>query len=292
MNLPFLFLLLDQKMKKTTFATALLSFAFLFGNGVMRAQEIGLQLYSLRNEFKNDVPGTLKLIKEWGITTIEDGNDGTQGYSMSEYKQLLKDNNLSMVSISAPFDELQNSPQTIIERAKGYGAKYVVCFWIPHKDTIFTIAETKMAVDVFNKAGKLLKKEGINLAYHAHGYEFRPYKNGTLFDYMAENSKNFAFEMDVYWVKQGGVDPMTLLKKYPKKFVLMHMKDRALGTPGNLNGKSDVETNVTLGTGDIDIKGLYAEAKKLGIKYVFIEDESSRSVTQIPKSLQYLKRLQ
>ncbi|MCG2462106.1 sugar phosphate isomerase/epimerase [Flavobacteriaceae bacterium F89] len=265
--------------------------AFILGTGVIKAQEIGLQIYSLRNEFKNDVPGTFKLIKDWGITKIEDGNDGTQGYTMSEYQQLLKENNLSMVSISATFDELKNNPETVVKRANAYGAKYVVCFWVPHKDNVFTIAETRMAVDVFNKAGKLLKKQGVTLAYHAHGYEFRFYKKGTLFDYMAENAENFAFEMDVYWVKQGGKDPLALLKKYPKKFVLMHMKDRAIGTPENLDGKSDVETNVTLGTGDIDIKGLYAEAKNLGIEYVFIEDESSRSVTQIPKSLQYLKSL-
>ncbi len=256
------------------------------------AQEIGLQLYSLRNEFKKDVPGTFAKIKEWGITKVEDGNDGTQGYSLEEYKALLVENNLEIVSASAPFEELRGSPETVIQRTKDYGAKYVVCFWIPHKDTIFTIDETKMALDVFNSAGKKLKDEGITLVYHPHGYEFRPYEDATLMDHMIQNSEYFDFEMDVYWFAHPGEDPVAWLRKYPNEFKLMHLKDCKKGTEGNQNGQSDVETNVVLGTGQIDIAAVVAEAKKMGLEYLFIEDESSKSVEQIPQSLEYLKSLE
>ncbi len=256
------------------------------------AQEIGLQLYSLRNEFKKDVPGTFAKIKSWGITKVEDGNDGTQGYTLNEYKALLAKNNLEIVSASAPFEELKNSPETVIKRAKDYGSKYVVCFWIPHKDTIFTIDDTKLALNVFNKAGKRMKAAGITLVYHPHGYEFRPYKNATLMDYMIEKSEYFDFEMDVYWFAHPGEDPVEWLRKYPNEFKLMHLKDCQKGVVGNQNGQSDVETNVTLGSGQINIAEIVTEAKNRGLQYLFIEDESSRVVNQVPQSLEYLRSLE
>jgi len=258
----------------------------------LRAQtEIGLQLYSLRNEFKTDVPGTLDLIEDWNIREIEGG--GTYGMSMDEFKKLLKENKLKMVSVGADYNQLQNDLQSVIDNAKAFGAKYVVCFWIPHDGDEFTIDNTKDAVNVFNAAGKRLAENGLSLCYHPHGYEFRPYEGGTLFDYLVTNTdpKYLNFEMDVFWVKHPGQDPVALLKKYPKRFLLMHLKDRAHGTPGNQNGKADVETNVVLGTGDVGIEAVMREAKKAGVKHYFIEDESSHSVTQIPKSLTYLKGL-
>ncbi|WP_422079358.1 sugar phosphate isomerase/epimerase family protein [Ulvibacterium sp.] len=253
--------------------------------------KIGLQLYSLRNVFPTDVSGTFAKIKSWGIHNLEDGNDGTYGYTMEKYKAMLAKNDLKIVSVSAPFEELQDSPETVIKRAKEYGAKYAVCFWIPHKDTIFTIKETKLALDVFNKAGKKLKDEGITLAYHPHGYEFRPYEGELLMDYMIKNSDYFDFEMDVYWFAHPGEDPVAWLRKYPKEFKLMHIKDCKKGVKGNHNGKSDVETNVVLGTGQIDIAAIVKEAKKMDIDYIFIEDESSRSEEQIPQSFGYLEDL-
>jgi sugar phosphate isomerase/epimerase len=272
---------------KTKFALIIICFFTLNATD----QEIGLQLYSLRDEFKKDVKGTFKNIKSWGITKVEDGNGGTMGYSLPEFKQILADNNIEIVSASASFEELEENPETIIKRAKDYGSKYVVCFWIPHNDTIFTIKETEKAIAVFNKAGKKLQEKGIQLLYHPHGYEFRPYKDATLMDYMIQQSHYFDFEMDVYWFAHPGQDPITWLRRYPNQSKLMHLKDCKKGTVGNQNGRSDLETNVVLGTGQIDIEAIVKEAQKMGLKYLFIEDESSKSAIQIPKSYQYLKNI-
>jgi sugar phosphate isomerase/epimerase len=97
--------------------------------------------------------------------------------------------------------------------------------------------------------------------------------------------------MDVFWVKHPGQDPVALLQKYPKRFLLLHLKDRKPGTEGNQNGKADEETNVVLGQGDVNIAAIMKEAKKIGIQHYFIEDESSISEEQIPKSLEYLRAL-
>ncbi|MEP3210624.1 MAG: sugar phosphate isomerase/epimerase [Maribacter sp.] len=255
----------------------------------LSAQEVGLQLYSLRNQFKTDVSGSLDIIQSWGITKLEGG--GTYGMSMEDFQKELTSRNLEVVSVGAGFADLEKNPQKVIDNAKAFGAKYVMCAWVPHDDNKWDLEETQHATEVFNKAGKLLKENGLTLAYHAHGYEFRPYKDGTLFDYMAENATDFTFELDVYWAHHGGGDPLALMKKYPKKMTLMHLKDMEHGVKGNNTGHEDVETNVVLGTGQVDMAGVVAEAKKLGIEYMFIEDESSRVVEQVPQSLAWLKSL-
>jgi sugar phosphate isomerase/epimerase len=275
-------------MKKCILACLL---ALLVFSPAVRAQtEIGIQLYTLRNQFKNDVAGTLDLIQRWGIHEIEGG--GTYGLPMEEFKKMLKDRKLTMVSVGADYKQLKENPQAAVDQAKAFGAKYVICTWIPHNGE-FTMENAKEAVDVFNKAGKVLAANGLSLCYHAHGYEFGPWQSGTLFDYMMEKAdpRYFNFEMDVFWVKHPGQDPVALLKKYPNRFPLMHLKDRKPGTVGNQKGEADVETNVVLGTGDVGIAAIMKAAKKAGVKHFFIEDESSRSVTQVPESLAYLKQL-
>ena len=271
-----------------TFALFIASFISI---QLLSAQEIGLQLYSLRNQFKTDVPGTLAKIKSWNIHEIEGG--GTYGLPMDEYKKLLVQNNLKMVSVGADFNQLAKDPQVAIDEAKAFGAKYVMCAWVPHQGTDFTIQDIQKAVEVFNAAGKVMHENGISFCYHPHGYEFRPYEDGTLFDYLVKHTNPLYvnFEMDVFWVKHPGQDPVALLEKYPTRFLMMHLKDRKPGTEGNQNGTAPDETNVVLGQGDVGIAAIMKAAGKIGIKYYFIEDESPRSVEQIPQSLAYLKQL-
>lgn len=263
-----------------------------FSSSLLAQKEIGLQLYSLRNQFKTDVAGTLDLVEGWGIREIEGG--GTYGLPLEEFKAMLKENKLKMVSVGADYNQLKDDPQSAIDNAKAFGASYVVCFWIPHEnDDVFTIDHMREAAEVFNRAGKMMAENGLSLCYHPHGYEFRPYQGGTLFDYLVKETdpRYLNFEMDVFWVKHPGHDPVALLKKYPERFPLMHLKDRKHGTVGNQNGRADVETNVVLGTGDVGIGAVMREAKKAGVKHFFIEDESSHSVQQIPQSLKYLRTL-
>jgi sugar phosphate isomerase/epimerase len=251
---------------------------------------IGLQLYSFRNEFKKDVPGTLQKISEMGIRQIEGG--GSYGLPMDEYKALLAKNKLTMVSIGADFKELETSPETVVKNAQAFGAKYVMCAWVPHNG-VFTQEDADKAIAVFNKAGKVLKENGITFCYHAHGYEFGAYEKGTLFDYMASkmNPAYANFEMDVFWVKHPGQDPVALLKKYPGRFKMMHLKDRKPGTPSTQDGHAPDETNVVLGAGDVGIAAIMKVAKKYGVKYYFIEDESPIAMKQVPQSLVFLKGL-
>ena len=269
----------------------ILSLFFSVVSKTVEAQEIGLQLYSLRDQFSKDVPGTMAKIKNMGISQIEMG--GTYGLSFPEFIKLIAQNNLKVISYGASFERLAEFPQTVVDEARSYGAKYVMCSWIPHKGDTFTIEDVNKAAQVFNKAGKLLAQNGLLLCYHPHGYEFQPYEKGTLFEPMMKSfDKRYVyFEMDVFWIKQAGQDPVSLLRKYSSRWILMHLKDRKRGTPDTLNGHADVESNVVLGKGDVDIEAVMREAKKNGIQHFFIEDESSRAEQQIPASLAYLKLL-
>lgn len=266
----------------------LFALAFSLPIVLTQAQEVALQLYSLRNEMKEDPIKYHKMIADWGISALEGG--GTYGMSDVEYAKLLANNNLRIVGVGADYNQLTKTIQPIIDEAKKYGAKYATCYWIPHTGGAISLDEIKVATALFNSVGEQLKKEGITFTYHPHGYEFAKEGKGVVMDYMLKNAEHFAFNMDVYWVKMGGGDPVKIMKKYKGKFPQLHLKDRKIGTPGSPDGQGDVETNVVLGTGDIDIAGLIKQAKKQGTKYLVIEDESSRSVEQIPQSVAFIKK--
>ena len=271
----------------------LLSFfaAVLIAPALFSQPEIGVQLYSFRNEFKTDVKGTLQKVRDMGISKLEGGS--TYGMSTPDFLALLKQNNMQVVSYGAGFEELEKDPAAVIAKAKQFGSEFIVCTWIPHQGDSFTIDNMKRAVEVFTKAGREIANAGMSLCYHPHGYEFRPYESEYLFDYLVKNTdpKHLNFEMDVFWIKHPGQDPVALLRKYPERFKLLHLKDRKPGTPGNQFGRADVETNVVLGTGDVGIAEIMKAAKELNIRYAFIEDESSRSMTQVPQSLKFLSSL-
>jgi sugar phosphate isomerase/epimerase len=195
--------------------------------------------------------------------------------------------------VGADFNDLEKDVDKVIKNAKAFGARFVMCAWVPHDGDNFTFKDTERAVKVFNEAGEKLAKEGLSLCYHPHGYEFRPHEKGLLFDcLLAKTDPKFVnFEMDVYWIKQAGQSPLAWLNKHPKRFLMMHLKDRSPGTSDSSNGQADVETNVVLGKGDVGIAELMIAARKAGVKHYFIEDESSRVVEQVPQSLAFLKNI-
>ncbi len=248
---------------------------------------IGIQLYSVRNEMKTDLEGTLEKVKAMGFTYIETG--AQSGKSAAEFKALLDKNRFQVVSFFADYNKLKTDFASVVADAKTMNAKYVIVAWIPHQKE-FTLADCELAIKDFNEAGEKLAKEGLRFAYHIHGYEFVPHGKGTLMDkLMAETKPQFVnIQMDVFWVAHPGQDPVEFLKKYGKRIHLMHMKDMQKGVKGDLTGHADVETNVTIGTGSIDYASIVREARKIGVKYLIIEDESSRSMTQVPASMKYL----
>ena len=252
---------------------------------------LGVQAYSFRNYFPNTIPGTLDRIQAMGITEIE-GEPGRMG--PSSYKELCDERGISIPSTGASFEDLATDPMKVVETAKTLGSSYVMCAWIPHPNKgNFSLADADSAIKVFNAAGKVLRENGITFCYHPHGYEFQPHESGTLLDHIIQstNPEDVSFEMDVFWVQFGGGDPVQLLKKYGDRWKLMHLKDMKASTQKDLTGGTDVENNVPLGQGELDMRNILIEGRKIGIAHYFIEDESSLVMDQVPASIEYLKSL-
>ncbi|MBA3440894.1 MAG: sugar phosphate isomerase/epimerase [Pyrinomonadaceae bacterium] len=261
------------------------------GSGQSFKGPIGLQLYSLREQFANDVPATLDQVRGFGIEYVELA--GTYKLPPEKFKAQLDARGLKPISGHFPFERLRDQVEDVAREAKTLGLQYVGCAWIPHKAS-FDEKTCREASAVFNRAGEALAKHNLKFFYHPHGYEFQPHGKGTLFDLMmAETKPEFVrYEMDVFWVVHPGQDPVKLLERYGGRFELMHVKDMKKGTPtGLLTGRSDVTNDVALGTGRMDWPAILKAAQKAGVKWYFIEDESPTSAEQIPQSLGYLKRV-
>jgi sugar phosphate isomerase/epimerase len=260
------------------------------GTGSSFKGPIGLQLYSLREQFAKDVPATLDQVRAFGIKYVE--THATYGLTPEKFRAELDARGLKAISGHFPYDQCRDHIEDVARDAKALGLQYVGCAWIPHQDP-FNEKTCREAIGVFNRAGEALAKHGLKFFYHTHGYEFLPHGKGALFDLMmAETKPEFVnYEMDVYWIVNAGQDPVKLLEKYGSRFELMHLKDMKQGTPNGFTGHSDVTNNVPLGTGVIDFPILFRAAKKAGVKWYFIEDESPTSLEQIPQSLRYLEQL-
>lgn len=255
--------------------------------------DVGVQLYSFREALKKDVAGSLQKVKDMGITHVECA--GFYGLTASEFTKIATEKGLIIDGISVEFSDL-NDPEKLkkaIADAKATKANYLVCFWIPHKEGGFTLEETENAIATFNKGGKEIAKNGLMLLYHPHGYEFRPHGNEYLFDLLVKKTmpSYLSFEADINWIFHAGHNPASWILKYPTRWKAMHIKDRFAGTPCNQFGRMDVELNVPIGAGEVNIDESVKAGQKVGIKYFFIEDESSKSFENTPQSIMYLRKL-
>jgi sugar phosphate isomerase/epimerase len=252
---------------------------------------IGLQLYSLRDQFAKDVPGTLDKVRDLGFKNVELA--GTYKLSPQKFKSELDARGLKAISAHFPFEQFRDDVEGIAREAKALGVQYTGCAGIARKGA-FDEQSCRTAIEVFNTAGEALAKHGIKFFYHTHGFEFQPYGSGTLFDLLVTETKPeyVTYEMDIFWVVHGGQNPVTLFEKYGDRFSLVHLKDMKRGTPINLlTGSSDVKNDVAMGQGQIDYRRALPAAQKAGVKWYFIEDESPAVEQQIPQSLQYLEHV-
>lgn len=273
------------------FLISIATVSFAQHSGKTLNESLGIVSYTYRKSFDKDVAATLDTIKRMGITNLEFSNLFKR--TAKEIRQLLDERGMRCTSFGVSYGDLVDNTAEVAENAKTLGASFVRVAWIPHEGPA-TAELMKKAADDFNKAGKFLKENhNLTFCYHNHGYEFVPYEKGTLFDYFAANTNPayVSFELDVVWAHMPGYDPAALIKKYPSRFKLMHVKDVRKGVKGDASGHIDTDSNVALGTGQINIAAIIKAAKKSGIQYYYIEDESNAVNSQVPLSLAYLKKL-
>jgi sugar phosphate isomerase/epimerase len=249
---------------------------------------LGLQLWSVRTQLAKDVPGTLAQIKGWGFDEVE-----TFGPFGAEIAPQLKAAGLRVQAMHVGYDRLAQDMAGVLRDADVLGATTLVNPYLPHESKPFASREEILkAAGDFAKWSKACRAAGKRFAYHIHGQEFGKAPEGTLFDVLAkESGPDVGFEADVYWVVAGGADPLALMKKYAGRIWYTHLKDMAKGVAPGSEATHRAESNVVLGTGQIDIRAIVAAGPAAGVEIHYLEDESADPVGQIPKSVAFFRSL-
>ncbi len=258
------------------------------------AGPLGLQLWSVRNYASADLTGALDSVARMGFREVELA--GTYEMTPGAFLTVLQAAGLKATAMHAPYERFRDSLEAVLEEAVTLGVEYAGVAWIPHDDGVpFTAEMARAAASDFNVWGATARDLGIQFFYHVHGYEYRPGDDGTTpFDVLvAETDPNAVqFEMDVFWVTHSGTDPVELLRQYPDRWSLMHIKDMKAGTPTSVySGHASSDADVPAGTGMIDYPAVLRTAQELGVARYFIEDESDAPLDNIPKSISYLERV-
>jgi sugar phosphate isomerase/epimerase len=248
---------------------------------------IGLQLWSLRSMSKE--PGAmLRLARSMGITHVETA--GLYSMTPQQFGDSIRAAGLRVTSMHVGLDAFKKEPQKVIADAKALGAAYVGTAWYPHQGA-FTEADARKAIADFNAIGKTMKDAGLQFFYHNHGYEPVAYGDGTLLDLIIrETDPNLVkFEMDVLWTFLPNVDPAALIRKYPGRFKLMHIKDMKPGVArGSLSGGLPDSLQAVIGQGQVNWPDVMKAAKADGLEYYYLEDETTDPKGNIPPSVGYL----
>jgi len=251
---------------------------------------IGLQLWSLRS-MQKDPAAMFKLTRAMGVTHVETA--GMYGATPEQFAAALKAADLRATSMHVGLDEFKNNPQGVIAAATALGVRYVGTAWYPHQGA-FTEADARKAIADFNAIGKTMADAGLQFFYHNHGYEPVKYGDGTLLDLIIrETDPNLVkFEMDVLWTFLPNADPAALLRKYPGRFKLMHIKDMKPGVArGSLSGGLPDSSQAVIGQGQVNWPDVMKAAKATGVEYYYLEDETPDPVNNIPPSIRYLESL-
>jgi sugar phosphate isomerase/epimerase len=255
---------------------------------------LGLQLYSVRDEMKNDPSGTLKQLANMGYRNVEHANyvDGKfYGYVPVEYKKLLDGLGLKMPSghtvMSAnDYDKSKNDfsdkwKQTV-EDAATVGQKYVISPWLD-ESLRKNYDDLVGFLDVFNKCGELCKRSGLKFGYHNHDFEFKYSLNGKkIYDIILEKTdpKLVIQQLDIGNMYGAGGRALDVIKKHPGRFESMHVKDE-IKSSGKGEMNDDYESTV-LGKGILPVKKIIDLGKKIGGTTEFIiEQESYQGKTPI-----------
>lgn len=255
---------------------------------------VGLQLYSLREEFPKDIKGTLEKVAKAGFKEVElyGFSKKTQffGLAPAELKQLLDANGLKAVSGHYMLgtylaDGNQEELIAAIEACKTLGSKYLtVPYILP--DVRRTEEDYYKIAKRLNEAGKLCKAAGLKLSYHNHDFEFTKFGNTTGYDILLKNTdkKLVEFELDLYWAVRSGNDPKALFAANKGRITMWHVKDM---------DKNDPKLNAEVGTGSIDFKKIFADAKLSGMKHFFVEHETNykpNPLGSVTQSCDYIKK--
>lgn len=262
--------------------------------------KVGLQLYTLRQQLEKDVKGTIAQVAKVGYNQVEtfygytgpNAAKGFWGLDAKEFKRLLAAYHLTspgghynvtdFLTKGGNDDVLKSH----IETAATVGQKYFVIPALPEEvRKTGTLDNYKEMAAKFNHAAELCKKHNLKLGYHNHNFEFKDQGNGTTgYDILLKetDASMVSFELDLFWVTNAGLDPLKMFRQHPGRFTMWHIKDM---------DKTNKNVFTEVGTGSIDFKSIFREAKLSGLEYIFVEQDIIKidPYQSISKSINYIK---
>ena len=184
---------------------------------------VALQLYTVRDAVAQDMIGTLRRVAEMGYEGIELAGNGNA--TIEEIATALRELNLQCVGSHTAVDALQSDLSSVIQAASWLGHRHVVCPYIGEE---WRSAEGyKKLADILSNIGAQLKREGLQMCYHNHAFEFEKYDGQYGLDILLGSAEPELLhaEIDTFWVQKGGEEPGTFIEKYEKRAPLIHLKD-------------------------------------------------------------------
>lgn len=247
--------------------------------GTKSLGKIGVQLYTVRDLMKQDFSGTLEKVAKIGYKEVEFA--GYFDNQPKDVRKLLDGLGLTAPAVHVGIDLLRDKLDAALETAKIIGHKYIVCPWLAPADR--TLEKYQEHAALFNKVGEACQKAGLQFAYHNHDFEFEVHDGKIPYDLLLAETdpKLVEMELDLFWIRKGGQDPLAYFEKHPGRFSLCHVKDM-----------TEDEKMVEVGTGKIDFAQIFSHSKHAGLKHYFVEhDNPGDALQSITASYQHLKKL-
>lgn len=256
-------------------------------------KEIGIQIYSLRDQIAVSLEKTMEGVANIGYTNIEAygyENRKILGKTPKEFKELLNSFGMSMPSIHSVTEvssgegkqAILDAMKITVEDAKAAGAKYLVYAFLKPEERK-SMEDYKKHAELFNGFGELCKDSGLQFAYHNHDFEFIDFNGQMPYDYLLTNTDPdlVKMELDLYWITKAGQDPIEYFNKAPGRFELWHVKDMEDG-PDKFFAE--------VGHGTMNFKKIFEARKTAGMKLFFVEQDRSRRdpLESIKMSYDYL----
>jgi sugar phosphate isomerase/epimerase len=231
---------------------------------------IGLQLYSVRDAMKEDVEGTVAQVGEIGYKFVEAagyGNGQFYGMSPEDFKELCETNGMEFlgshtgqdVPDSANWDSTMAWWDEAIQAHADAGVEWIVQPWMG-RTGYESLDGLKRYCEYFNAVGEKCNEQGIRFGYHNHANEFTTeFEGKPVYDWMLEltDPEKVMFQLDLYWIVEGGKDPLDYFERYPGRFEVWHIKDKEeLGASGTM-----------------DFESMFAKREQSGAEYGVVEVE-------------------
>ena len=222
--------------------------------------KLGLQLYSVRDEAKKDMPGVLEAVAQLGYQGVEFA--GFFELDPAQLRQLLASLGLIAVGTHTPYRDIDGNIDRVIEDHHALGTAYCT---IPYYKAE-SVAAWREFAEKLNGFARRFHDEGIKLSYHNHQFEFEPIEGNTPFAILREvcDPTLLGLELDVAWAQKGGHDPADLITSLGAQCPLIHLKDL-----------SQAGDDADIGTGLVDMGAVLKAADGAGVVWGIVERDSA-----------------